>query len=59
MVIAEPNAHRDCRYIAEKIRDDGITILHCVPSFLRLLVEEPAFENAPSGCALSCAAAKR
>ena len=54
LVIAEPNAHRDCRYIAEKIRDDGITILHSVPSFLRLLVEEPAFENAPELRVVMC-----
>ncbi len=46
LIIAEPNAHRDCRYIAEKIRDDGVTILHCVPSFLRLLITEPAFADA-------------
>jgi amino acid adenylation domain-containing protein len=48
LIIAEPNGHRDCRYIAEKIRDDGVSILHTVPSFLRLLVEEPAFEEAAS-----------
>ncbi len=46
LIIAEPNAHRDCRYIAEKIRDEGVTILHSVPSFLRLLVKEPAFADA-------------
>ena len=44
LVIAEADGHRDCRYIAETIRNEGISILHCVPSFLRLLVEEPAFE---------------
>ena len=46
LIIAEPDGHRDPRYIAEKIRDDGISILHCVPSLLRLLVTEPAFKDA-------------
>jgi amino acid adenylation domain-containing protein len=46
LIIAEPNAHRDTRYIAEKLRDNSVSILHCVPSFLRLLVAEPAFEDA-------------
>jgi amino acid adenylation domain-containing protein len=46
LIIAEPNAHRDTRYIAEKLRDQGVSILHCVPSFLRLLVVEPAFADA-------------
>ena len=46
LIIVEPDAHRDTRYIAEKIRDNSVTILHCVPSFLRLLVAEPAFADA-------------
>jgi len=46
LIIAEPNAHRDCRYIAEQMRDQSVTILHCVPSFLRPLVAEPAFKDA-------------
>ena len=46
LIIVEPDAHRDTRYIAEKIRDNGVSILHCVPSFLRLLVAEPAFADA-------------
>ncbi len=54
LLIAEPNAHRDCRYIAEKIRDDSVSILHCVPSFLRLLVAEPAFADAVALRAVMC-----
>jgi len=46
LIIAEPNAHRDTRYIAERIRDDGVSILHCVPSFLRLLIAEAALTDA-------------
>lgn len=54
LIITEPNAHRDCRYIAEKIRDDGVSILHTVPSFLRLLVEEPAFADVVGLRAVMC-----
>lgn len=54
LIIATPDAHRDSRYIAEKIRDQGVTILHSVPSFLRLLVGEPAFEKAVTLRAVMC-----
>ncbi len=45
LVVAEPNGHRDCHYLLETIRRERITILHCVPSLLRLLVEEPEFDE--------------
>lgn len=45
LVIAEPGGHRDSRYLAEIIRDQRISILHCVPSILRLLSDEPALEE--------------
>ena len=54
LIIAEPNGHRDCRYIAEKIRDHRVSILHTVPSFLRLLIEEPAFADAVSLHVVMC-----
>ena len=54
LVIAEADGHRDSRYIAEAIRDDNISILHCVPSFLRILVEEPAFDEAPALRSIMC-----
>ena len=44
LIIVEPEGHRDSRYVAETIRNEAISVFHCVPSFLRLLVEEPAFE---------------
>ncbi len=46
LVIVEPDAHRDTRYVAEKMRDHSVSILHCVPSFLRLLIAESAFADA-------------
>ena len=54
LVVAEADGHRDSRYIAETIRNEGITILHCVPSFLRLLVEEPAFDALAALRAVMC-----
>ena len=54
LIIAEPNSHRDSRDIAEKIRDHGVSVLHCVPSFLRLLVTEPAFVDAVALRAVMC-----
>ena len=54
LVIAEPDGHRDCRYLAETIRSERISILHCVPSLLRLLIEEPAFHDAPAFRAAMC-----
>jgi amino acid adenylation domain-containing protein len=44
LVIAEADGHRDCHYIAETLRNESISVLHCVPSFLRLVIEESAFE---------------
>ncbi len=54
LVIAEANGHRDCRYLAEIIRNDQISIFHCVPSLLRLLLEEPALDGAVALRALMC-----
>ena len=54
LLIAEPDGHRDSRYLAEKIAQERISILHCVPSLLRLLVEEPAFERAADLRAAMC-----
>ena len=54
LIIAEPNGHRDCRYVAEIIHRERISILHCVPSLLRLLVEEPAFNDALTLRAVMC-----
>ena len=54
LVIAEADGHRDSRYVAETIRDEDISILHCVPSFLRVLIEEPALDDAPALRAVMC-----
>jgi amino acid adenylation domain-containing protein len=54
LVIAEANGHRDCRYLAEIIRNQRISILHSVPSLLRLLMEEPALAGAVALRAVMC-----
>ena len=54
LVIAEAEGHRDSRYLAETIRSAGITIFHGVPSLLRFLVEEPAFDDTLALRAVMC-----
>jgi acyl carrier protein len=54
LVIAEVDGHRDSRYLAETIRSSRISIFHCVPSLLRFLVEEPAFDDSLALRAVMC-----
>ena len=54
LIVAEPGGHRDSRYLADTIRGERISILHCVPSLLRLLVEEPAFDESLAVRAVMC-----
>ncbi len=54
LVIAEPEGHRDSRYLAETIRREQISIFHCVPSLLQFLVEEPAFDGSLALRAVMC-----
>jgi amino acid adenylation domain-containing protein len=48
LVIAEPDGHRDSRYLAELLQGARISIFHCVPSLLQFLVEEPLFDDCPA-----------
>ena len=41
IVVARPDGHRDPSYIAQLIRDEGVTLLHFVPSMLRIFLDEP------------------
>ncbi|HEX7406602.1 MAG TPA: amino acid adenylation domain-containing protein, partial [Candidatus Binatia bacterium] len=54
LVIAAADGHRDCRYLAQMICEKRISILHCVPSLLRLLIEEPVFGDALALRAVMC-----
>ncbi|MFD7992205.1 amino acid adenylation domain-containing protein [Streptomyces mexicanus] len=40
LVSAVPDGHRDTRYLAETIAAEGITVVHFVPSMLRLFLAE-------------------
>ncbi|NSL43128.1 non-ribosomal peptide synthetase, partial [Streptomyces sp. 8P21H-1] len=42
LVVAEPEGHKDPRYLAELIRREAVTTAHFVPSMLQLFLEEPA-----------------
>ncbi len=42
LVMAEPGGHRDSAYLAQTIKEQGITTIHFVPSMLQLFLEDPA-----------------
>jgi amino acid adenylation domain-containing protein len=41
LVVARPGGQRDNAYLARLIEDEGITVLHFVPSMLRMFLAEP------------------
>ena len=41
LVLAQPEGHKDPRYLLEVIAREGVTILHFVPSMLRAFLDEP------------------
>src|SRR5690606_28163386 len=48
LTMAKPGGHRDSRYIAGTIEQEGITTLHFVPSMLRLFLQEGGLERCRS-----------
>ncbi|HVR96706.1 MAG TPA: amino acid adenylation domain-containing protein [Thermoanaerobaculia bacterium] len=44
LVLARPGGHQDPAYLAELIRDEGITTVHFVPSLLRAFLDEAETE---------------
>jgi amino acid adenylation domain-containing protein len=48
LVVAEPGGHRDPAYLVKLIKEQGITVLHFVPSMLRAFLEEPGVERCQS-----------
>ncbi len=54
LIIADPGGHRDSQYLADTIRSERVSIIHCVPSLLRLMVEEPAFNESLALRAVMC-----
>ncbi|RKH49357.1 non-ribosomal peptide synthetase [Corallococcus llansteffanensis] len=41
LVIARPDGHRDPAYLIRLMREQGVTVLHLVPSLLGALLEQP------------------
>jgi len=48
LVIARPEGHKDPSYLVERIREEGITTLHFVPSMLRVFLEAEGVEECRS-----------
>jgi amino acid adenylation domain-containing protein len=54
LVMAEPEAHMDGRFLIEQIRKYGITTIQMVPSLLKLCLEEPDFRKCGSLTRVFC-----
>src|SRR5208337_3198252 len=48
LVVSEPGGHRDPGYLVRLIREEQISIIHFVPSMLRLFLEVPGVEQCVS-----------
>jgi amino acid adenylation domain-containing protein len=54
LVMAEPEAHMDGRFLTEQIRKYGITTIQMVPSLLKLCLDEPDFRKCDSLTRVFC-----
>ncbi|WP_025688702.1 non-ribosomal peptide synthetase [Paenibacillus zanthoxyli] len=45
IVMAEPGGHRDPDYLKQVIQENGVTVLHFVPSMLNVFLEEEGLED--------------
>jgi len=48
LVVAKPGGHQDAAYLVRLITERQITVLHFVPSMLRVFLEEPGVERCQS-----------
>jgi len=48
LVIARPGGHRDPQYLVNIIRDQKITVVHFIPSMLRIFLEQSRVEQCKS-----------
>ena len=46
LVVARPEGHRDPSYLLRTLIEEGITVLHFVPSMLQVFLGEPGIERA-------------
>jgi amino acid adenylation domain-containing protein len=54
LVLAKPGGHRDAAYLAKLITEQQITLVHFVPSMLRIFLEEPSAQGCCSLCNVIC-----
>src|ERR1051326_3528195 len=54
LVMAEPEAHMDGRFLTQQIRKYGITTVQMVPSLLKLCLDEPDFRKCDSLTRVFC-----
>ncbi|RMH16882.1 MAG: amino acid adenylation domain-containing protein [Acidobacteria bacterium] len=45
LVVAKPGGHADSDYLSRLIEEQGVTVMHFVPSMLQAFLEEPALEQ--------------
>jgi amino acid adenylation domain-containing protein len=48
LVVAQPGGHRDAAYLADAIRTHHVTVLQCVPTQLRMLLDDETFARCTS-----------
>jgi amino acid adenylation domain-containing protein len=48
MLLPRPGGHRDPAYLVNLIREERVTVLHFVPSILRMFLDEPGVEECTS-----------
>jgi amino acid adenylation domain-containing protein len=48
LVVARPEGHKDSRYIVELVRQEGVSVMHFVPSMLQVMLEEEGLEECTS-----------
>jgi amino acid adenylation domain-containing protein len=54
LVMAQPGGHRDGAYLRDVIVRERITTIQLVPTLLRMLLEQPGFENCSSLSRVFC-----
>ncbi|HEY1353581.1 MAG TPA: amino acid adenylation domain-containing protein [Ktedonobacteraceae bacterium] len=54
LVLAEPEGHRDSAYLVQLIASQAVSIIHFVPSMLRVFLEEPDLAACASLRAIIC-----
>jgi amino acid adenylation domain-containing protein len=48
VILARPGGQRDLEYLLDLVEEQGITVLHLIPSLLRVLLEQPDLQRCQS-----------